>query len=280
MYYKTVSPGSIGHPEAKFLDTANLAAKCGYEGYWFNPFQDFEGDPAETRAALRKYGLKAAGCNLPVEYRKDEATYRADMELLPQRVAFARAIGITRFMTWIVPWSDSLTCEQNMEQHARRLRPACELLKDNGIILGLEFQGPPKLRKNVKYEFVYNLDGILSLGEAIGTGNCGVILDSWHWDLAGQVFDDFDKLTYPGMAVAAHIADAPANVPADEQEDLLRRLPGTTGIINIEAFFAGLRKVGFDGPVIVEPFEKFLSGVPTEESFKIAMKAMNRVWPD
>ena len=241
---------------------------------------DFEGDPAKTRAVLQKYNLKPAGCNLPVEYRKDEETYQADMALLPQCVAFARAIGITRFMTWIVPFSNELTFDENMARHARRLRPACELLKENGITLGLEFQGPPKLRIGVKHEFVYNLDGILALGEAIGTGNCGVILDSWHWDMAGQVFADFDKITYPGMAVAAHITDAPANVPIEEQEDLLRRLPGTTGIINIEAFFAGLKKIGFDGPVIVEPFEAFLSQIPAEEAFRIGMKAMRHVWPD
>ncbi len=280
MFYKAVSPGSIGHKSATFKQAAALAAKCGYEGYWFNPELDFQGDPAETRELLQRYNLKAAGFNLPVEYRKDEETYQAGMRTLAAKIEFARAIGITRCMTWIVPHSDTLTCEENMAQHARRLRPACELLKDCGMTLGLEFQGPPKLRKGVKHTFVYNLDGILELGRAIGTGNCGVILDSWHWDLAGQVFADFDKISYPSMAVAVHIADAPANVPADEQEDLLRRLPGTTGIINIEAFFAGLTKVGFDGPVIVEPFEAFLSGVSMEQSFRIAMKAMNRVWPD
>ena len=154
-----------------------------------------------------------------------------------------------------------------------------EMLKEKGILFGLEFLGPKKLRKGVKHEFIHDLDGMLKLCDAIGTGNCGILMDAWHWDMAEQKFEDFDKFTSPDMIVCAHIMDAPANIPADEQDDIVRRLPGTTGIINIEAFFAGLKKVGYEGPVLVEPFEAFLSMIPLEESLKIVAQSFDRVWP-
>lgn len=279
MFYKTLAPGCIGHREAAFKDTAALAAQYGYRGYWFDAPKDFTGDPADTRALLEKYDLIPAGFGIPVEYRQDEATYQADMEKLPAYLDFAQAIGVKRCITWIIPFSDELTFEENFELHRRRLTPIAQMLKEKGILFGLEFLGPKKLRKGVKYEFIHDLDGMLKLCDAIGTGNCGILMDAWHWDMAEQKFEDFDKFTSPDMIVCAHIMDAPANIPADEQDDLVRRLPGTTGIINIEAFFAGLKKVGYEGPVLVEPFEAFLSMIPLEESLKIVAQSFDRVWP-
>jgi 2-keto-myo-inositol isomerase len=104
-------------------------------------------------------------------------------------------------------------------------------------------------------------------------------MDAWHWFMAGQKFEDFNKFTSPDQIVCAHIMDAPANVPAEEQEDLVRRLPGTTGIVPIEEFFAGLNKVGYEGPVLVEPFERFLSMIGFEEAVGIVKKSMDKVWP-
>lgn len=279
MFYKTLAPGCIGHREATFRETAALAARYGYKGYWFDAAADFTGDVRDTLALLEKHDLTPAGFGVPVEYRKDETTYRSDMKKLPAFLDYAEAIGIKRCITWIIPFSNELCYEKNFELHCKRLTPIAQMLKERGISFGLEFLGPKKLRKGVKYEFIHDLDGMLNLCNAIGTGNCGILMDAWHWDMAGQEFGDFDKFTSSDMIVCAHVMDAPANIPADEQEDTVRRLPGTTGIINIEAFFAGLKKVGYDGPVIVEPFEAFLSMIPLEESIRIVAQAFDRVWP-
>lgn len=277
MFYKTLAPGCIGHG-VRFVDAAALTAAHGFEGYWFGT-GDFSGDPAATVDLLHKHGLKPAGFGLPVEYRKGEKEYQEDMAKLPAYLDFAQKIGITRCITWIIPFHDRLTFSENFELHRRRLAPAAQMLKDHGMQFGLEFLGPKKLRKNVNFEFIHDLDGMLELCDAIGTGNCGILMDAWHWYMAEQKFEDFSKFTSPDQIVCAHIMDAPAGVPDDEQEDLVRRLPGTTGIIHIEEFFAGLKKVGYDGPVLVEPFEHFLSMIGFEEAVEITKKSMDRVWP-
>lgn len=279
MFYKTLAPGCIGHREISFKDAAEIAHRYGFQGYWFDATTDFVGDPEDTLALLKKYDLKAAGFGVPVNYRADEKQYQADMEKLPAYVDFAKKIGITRCITWIIPSHDRLTYTENFELHRRRLTPIAQMLKDAGISFGMEFLGPKKLRKNVPFEFIHDLDGMLELCDAIGTGNCGILMDAWHWDMAEQKFEDFDKFKSPAQIVCAHIMDAPANVPADEQEDIVRRLPGTTGIIHIDEFFAGLEKVGYDGPVLVEPFEHFLSLIPFERAVAIVKKSMDKVWP-
>ena len=279
MFYKAVAPGNIGHG-VKFLDAAELVARHGYEGFFFDADKDLSGSVSQTKELLAQYKLKPAGFGLPVEYRKGEKEYEEGMAKLPAYAKFAQEIGIKGCVTWIFPFHDRLTYSENFELHRRRLAPAAQLLKDHGINFGMEFLGPKKLRRNVKFEFVHDLDGMLELCDALGTGNCGILMDAWHWHMAGQTFEDFDKLAQPGKIVCVHVMDAPPNIPDEEQEDLVRRLPGATGVINIAEFFAGLRKANYDGPVMVEPFERFLSQVPFEESLKIVMKALNKVWPD
>lgn len=280
MFYKTAAPGYIGHNEAGFKEMAALSKELGYEGYWFDAGKDFTGDPQEVKDLLKKYELIPAGFGVPVEFRKDEETFRKDIEALPPILDFAKEIGANRCITWIIPSSDEYTYEENFALHAKRLKVVAEMLEERGIAFGLEFVGPMTARKSGKYEFIYNLDGMMKLIDAIGTGNLGILMDAWHWDLAGQTFDDFKKFTSKEQIVCVHINDAPANIPMEEQQDLIRRLPGTTGIIRIEEFFAGLENTGYDGPVIVEPFEAFLAKVPVERAMKIAKKAMDQVWPE
>ncbi len=278
MFYKALAPGSIGHSLA-FLDAAEVTKRHGFEGYWFEASLDFAGDTGRTAEKLQEYGLRPAGFSLPVEFRKGEQEFREGIAKLPTYLDFARKVGIDRCITWIIPFHDHLSYQENFEQHRRRLGVAANMLKDHSMLLGLEFIGPKTLRKNARHEFIHTLDGMLELCGAIGTMNCGILADAYHWHMAGQKFEDFDKLAVPNGIVCAHVMDAPPNVTDGEQEDLVRRLPGTTGVINIAEFFAGLEKAGFEGPVLAEPFERFLSMIPFERAVNIVSTSMARVWP-
>lgn len=232
----------------------------------------------DVRGTLAKAGLKAAGFNLPVEFRGDAARFEDGLAKLRGYAEYAESIGAKRCITWIVPFSDALSYEENFKIHRDRLRKCCEVLGEHGILLGLEFVGPPKLRKGKKYSFVHNLDQALELCEAIGTENAGLLLDSFHWDLAGQVKEDFGKVS-PDKVALVHINDAVAGLRADEQEDLVRRLPGETGVLRIGEFLGGLASIGYDGPVFVEPFEPKLSKMTFDEALKAVMDSMVKVWP-
>ncbi len=277
--YKTLAPGCIGHREARFMDAAETAARHGFAGYWFDITKDSETSAEQTAALLQKHNLKPAGFGLPVEYRKGEEEYREGMAKLASYLDWAKAVGLERCITWIIPSSDTLTYEENFELHRSRLAPCAQMMKERGILFGLEFLGPKKLRKGVKHEFIHSLPEMLKLCDAIGTGNCGILMDLWHWDLAGQTRDDFAMFKNPNQIVCVHIMDAPEGVPEDEQEDLVRRLPGATGILRAREFFDGLRSVGYEGPVLAEPFEKFLADKTLDEACAIVMDAINMIWP-
>ena len=79
--------------------------------------------------------------------------------------------------------------------------------------------------------------------------------------------------------IHVHINDAPPGIPIDEQQDLVRELPGETGIIDIKGFLGLLRRIGYDGPVTVEPFKRELQDLPSDASRLAVVKAsLDAVW--
>lgn len=277
--YKALAPGCIGFNKS-FKEAAGPMAKHGYEGFWFSIESDSQIDVSETRELLAQNNLCAAGFSLPVEFRKDDASYLRDMEKLPAYVRYAEAIGADRCATWIMPFSEVHTYEENFIIHKSRLKPIAELFNDHGILLGLEFVGSPNLRKMGKYRFINDLAGMLDLCHAIRTDNCGLLLDLWHWDMAGQTREDFSKIDKPDRIALVHINDAPADVKHEDQVDGVRTLPGETGVLKTEEFFNGLKSLGYKGPVMPEPFEKKLHSMSFDEALETVMTSINKVWPE
>lgn len=279
MFYQALDTGCLGHGKVTFLEAADTTAKLDYKGFWFSAERDFKADLSATLDKLTKTGLKAAGFGLPVEFRKDNARFEKDLKLLPAYASYARSLGITGCATWIMPADESLDFDANFAFHRDRLRLIAKALKEEGLTLGLEFVSSPHLYVKSKNPFIYNLKGMLALCEAIGTGNCGILMDAWHWHLSGHDFKDFELFSDQKQIVLAHVMDAPAGVLDEDQIDSVRRLPGATGVINIDAFFAGLMMVQYDGPVVVEPFEPYLARMRFEDAAALVRKRLDAVWP-
>lgn len=276
--YKALSPGHIGH-SVRFVEVAPAVARAGYEGYWFNIGNDVDGGIERTKALLKEYNLRPAGFDLPVDFRGSEENFEKDLANLTRSLDFAQGVGLTRCATWIFPASDALDYDENFELHRRRLTPVAKLLDERGMVFGLEFCGPQSLRDAHTYPFIHTLQGMLSLCEAIGTGNMGILMDVYHWETAGQKFEDFDLFKSERQVAVVHINDAHENIAFDKLPDTDRRLPGATGVLRIGRFFEGLQKIGYTGPVTVEPFEPFLQELPFEEAISVVMDSINAVWP-
>ena len=118
--------------------------------------------------------------------------------------------------------------------------------------------------------------GMLELADAIGTGNVGLLLDSWHWYTSGGTVDDILGLRAE-QVVYVHVNDAPAGVPRDEQLDHIREMPGATGVIDIAGFLGALAKIGYDGPITAEPFKKELGELPAQEACRRTSEALDKI---
>lgn len=271
--YRCMNPRTIGI----ILDweaCLPLAKEYGFEGI------DVPIDPqvpaAQYREALEKYGLLPGGMGLPfhpsdVDGKVDEALAR-----LPAICQRAQEVGQTRFFTWIWPYSDHLPWKENYRLHVERLGRAARILETHGCRLGLEFIGPKTMREGHRYSFIHSLQGMLELSEAVGP-NAGLLLDAWHWYTSLGTVEELRTLENR-QVVYVHINDAPDGIPIERQQDLVRCLPGETGVIDLPGFLNALRSIGYDGPVVPEPFVKSLSEMPPADAARRVGEAMGNVW--
>ena len=166
---------------------------------------------------------------------------------------------------------------QNFRSHAYRLRACAQILKDHGQKLGLEYLGPMTLWRRERHAFIHSLNEMKELIAAIGTGNVGIQLDSWHWFTADETEADLLTLRNEDI-ITVDLNDAPQGIALDKQIDSARELPAVTGVIPIKAFLDALRKIGYDGPVHAEPFNAALRALPREEACAATSAAMKKAF--
>ena len=260
--YSSLNPGAIGI-DCTFKEGLSLAARYGFAGYHFNIKEAAELGVERATDLAATEGIRLAGWGFPVEFRKDEATFKADLASLSDLAQVASKLGVQRTATWIIPFSNTLTYRQNFEVHVLRLKAAAEVLADYGIRLGLEYVGPKTMWSSGRYPFIHTMAEMLELCEAVGP-NAGLLLDSFHWYTAHESADDLHRLS-PEQIVDVHVNDVP-DKPADEQLDNVRDLPGAMGVIDVTTFLSTIKDVGYDGPVMVEPFSERIRQLSADEA--------------
>src|SRR5215207_1068688 len=281
--YATIGPDQLGIRGLSLTDAIALARDSGFAGLSFDSRAaaaavDEQG-LATVQDQFAQAGVKPAIWNLPVAWRGDDQ-WQADLRELPRLAATARELGSTRTATYMPSGSDERSFRENFDWHVARLRPIAEVLRAAGCRFGIEFIGPKTYRAAFRHEFIHNLDGLMELVAAIGTGNVGVLLDSWHLYTSGGTLADLEQLTNQDVIVV-HVNDAPAGIARDEQIDTVRTLPMETGVIDLVGFMQALREMGYDGPVIPEPFSQRindLAATDPEAAAREAARSMDALW--
>lgn len=258
-----------------FDETVQAARDYGFQGVELDPATLTALPPEDLKQRLDDAGLRPGGFSVPVDFSQDESVYQEGLRALPEVAARAAAVGATRCTRGVRPWSDERDWDENRRFMVRRLRPIAAVLAEHGCRLGLEYIGPATSRRGHRYEFIHTMEGALSLAREIGSGT-GLLLDSWHWYTAKETAADLARLTKDDV-VSVHVNDAPPGIPVDEQMDLERLLPGASGVIDIQGFLGALRDLDYDGPVIVEPFDKSLEELSAPQRLRATADALHKI---
>ena len=281
--YKSLGPGAIGIRGIKLPEAINLARDTGYEGLEINikevaVLADAHGVDY-VKALFDNASVVPSNWGLPVAWR-DEGQWEQDLAQLPALARLAQELGCVRTSTWCPPASDTRAYGDNFTWHKQRFGAIAAVLADYNCKLGIEFIGPQTLRDGSKYPFIYTLEGMLDLARAIGTGNVGLLLDAWHLYTSGGDMDVSNAITAEDV-VLVHVNDAPAGVAREAQIDSIRCLPMETGVADAPTMLRALAALGYDGPVMVEPFSQALNAIAKQnaaEAAKRTMNALNRLW--
>jgi sugar phosphate isomerase/epimerase len=229
------------------------------------------------RDDLLAKNLKLGAAGLPVEFRKDEATFNDGLKKLPAAADILQRAGVWSVSTWVLPCSNDVTYPQNFRQHACRLRQCAQILADRGQKLGLEYVAPRTLWRSQRHPFLHTLSEMKELIVAIGTNNLGIQLDSWHWFNAEETDKDLVALRGSDV-VTVDLNDAPGGLSLDQYQDDHRELPVATGVIPVKDFLDSLVQIGYDGPIQAEPFNAALRAMPLDQACSSASAAMSRAF--
>lgn len=236
-----------------------------------------EDEIKELLASMRGKGVVFGAAGLPVDFRGEESKFEEGLLELPKIADGLKRAEVTRMGTWIMPGHNTLTHLQNLKQHAKRLRQIADILAEREIRLGLEYVGTKTLRDRFQFEFVHTMAETKELIAEIGAKNVGFVLDSWHWWNANET--DADIVTLKAeQIVACDLNDAPAGIQKEKQIDGQRELPLATGVIPAASFLNALQKLGYDGPVRAEPFNKALNDLDNEAACARTAEAMQKAF--
>ncbi len=278
--FKSLTPGAIG-VKGSVEELITLASQGGFQGLdiGIQAVADLvaERGVSEVTGMFDVAHLKVGAWGLPTNWNGPEDVYQEGLQNLSKLAEVAAQIGAPRCAQWIPCASDTLKFRENFRFHIQRLKPIAEVLKDNGCSIGLEFIGPQTLRIDKTYGFIYTMNGMLALSEAIGTGNVGLLLDAWHWYTQLGTVSDLLALT-PEDVIHVHVNDAPAGVDITDQIDNKRALPSETGVIDLVAFLKAMRDIGYEGPVSPEPFSQRVRELPAEQAIAETHAGLDKAW--
>ena len=278
-FYKNLGPGHIG-VRANQQQALDYAARFGLDSITPSVGEFAGKSEAEIRtwlATMKDKGVRYGSAGLPVDFRGDEARFEQGLAGLARQAKVLQQLGVTRMATWILPGHNELTYLQNFKRHERRLREAAKVLRDHNIRLGLEFVGPRTSRRRNRFPFICTQHGMMELADAIGTGNVGLLMDSWHWYTSHGTVEELLALSGKDI-IHVHVNDAPEGIDVDEQIDSRRCLPVTTGVIDMKGFVNALARIGYDGPVECEPFDQELRQMDDTIAVEKTAKALDRLW--
>lgn len=281
--YKTLDacllqiPGSI--PEL-----APLARKYGFEGVNVPAdILDDEKKAAEALAAVREYGLKWGLLPTPVDFFHEDVEgnlFEDGLRRLEKWAAVGEKLGVRYSYNHIWSSNSYRAFDENFDWHVRRLERIQSIFANHGIQYGFEFLGPYELRVMHEHPFVHTIAGVLAIADAAG-GATGFLFDTYHWHCGSRRLDDlyFASKNCHRM-VNMHLNDGIAGRTPDEQRDLERAMPMTTGVIDAAMIYRVFRENGYQGPAMIEPLspsrDRF-SKMPMEDSVREVSESFDRV---
>ena len=248
-------PSLAGGAAVRWPETARIAGAAGYDAVDV-PLREF-GDARQAGEVLAAAGVTAGpAAQLPVEFRRDEATFVEDLAALTRLAALAADLGVTTLYRSL-PASSDTPAGELLPVLRGRLARVVPILEEHGLALGIEVLGPLHRRREGSHELLWRLRDAAALAHELG-GATGVVADAWHWHHADETAADLAALG--DRILHVHLADAPPVAP-EAIDDLERLLPGE-GVVDFAGFFTGLAAAGYDGAVTPEVIGYGCAGDP------------------
>ena len=270
--------GSIGHV-LPFQESCRLAHKFGFDA--INADRHFlrEQGPAQAIHLMKQHTLKPGAFAFSAAFNAcySDADFEQSLTPFEQDLSLCRDAGFQCCVGYVQPSSDTLDYYDHFALLCRRLKRIKPLLDAYAVRLGLEFIGPTTMRRQRRFDFIHTLDGIRALIAAANAQNCvGIKLDAFHWYTSGAGLLDIEKLS-PEEVVYVEVNDGlKGDYDRFTLPEFQRELPGATGTIDLTGMLKKLDALGFDGPIVVEPWNAQLREMSPPDAIEQTKIALDR----
>ncbi len=265
--------GSLaGAARLHWREAIRVAADAGFDAVDLDVADlGLDDDLGEIRRCLDAAGIVGGAGPLPIEMREDEDTFLAGLALFDRRLEAAAAIGI-HVLHRSLPASSDRPADELVPLLRDRWCAMADRARGYGISLAVEPLGALYRRTAGAHEGIWRLDEATVFARSCGAG-VGVLVDSWHWHLAGS---SAAEIVAAGPDIAyVHLADVPRRA-AEDQRDTDRALPGQ-GVVDFEPFVAALQAAGYNGFVSPEVPGSWAGDAAPEQAARLGLSATRAV---
>ena len=185
------------------------AQRCGFDTVTF-PLWEIS-TAAQARAAtarVRDHGLQWSTMPMDLDMMREcsDAEFAADLERLQRQMDLAQTGGVRRYYNHIWPGSNERARDDNFAWCVERFGKVFAAARAHGLQAGVEFIGPKPLRDSFRYPFIWTLQEILTLADAISP-EVGVQFDTYHWYTSGTTLEEIRLLGSGERVVGVHLND-------------------------------------------------------------------------
>lgn len=253
-------------------DCIRLAAEYNFDGIMYG-IKDIK-DVSLVKKHLEHYQILPAIYYHRFVLCEDYKLLAKQLYNLEVYASYAALLGSKAFLISIVPGSDILCFEENYGFHIKSLSIMADILKNYDIKLCLEFMGAAKI--SYRYNFIKSAQELLNLIQEISKDNIKIVLDTYHLYHSRELTNfDFEKFS-PYIDIV-HLNDVADEISGG---DVDRRLPNMIGNIDSNLFLSELRKINYQGYVMVELCNRSLCTFSMEEIFCKVRKSLECIYVD
>lgn len=276
--------GQIGRPESVF-EAAPVCEKYGITA--MNLSGELLEDPTllkEADRCIKDHGMHWGMVPTPFDaYAEDlsDDAFNKGLETMKRWAERAAAVGGLHCYNHIWNGSNIREYEAQREWVMTRAEKLFHVLDASGIRYGFEFLGPVTLQKSFRYPFINNLAGALSVADEISP-RFGFVFDTYHW-FCGTGADPGElhlAAAHRDRMVNFHVNDGISGRSREEQMDLERAMPMTTGVIDSKKAADLFKAKGYSGLVYLEPmapWREAMAGKSFDETVKVWAESYERL---
>jgi 2-keto-myo-inositol isomerase len=259
---KTDLPGDIRAASGAGYDLVEIWAKK-MEAYLADHSLD------DLAGLLAAAGVKPLAIN-SVEF----VTFNSPWErtntfnLIARYAAIADRIGCPYIVLVPSPRPEGVTDGQVRQESVRVLREISDRFRDHRVRFAFEFLG-------FSWCSVSTLEEDRQIVREVDRDNVGLVLDTFHFYAGGSSVASIGQVD-PEKLFIFHVNDA-EDRPKEQLQDAHRLFPGE-GVIPLAQILAGLKGIGYDGPVSLEMFRPAYWALPPEEVAARGLAAIRKLW--